>query len=417
MEDGDASVEGLPVGFEPKGITETFSFGVGCFHFRYRSEFINNHPIKIWALAVEAFLSKYTNVNNIEIGLGERSFFRRSDNVPMSDGVGIYPWPVNAKISFEIFIPKRIQKELQIINHINQERFFVYIEYGNNLPVAYVWSCDVYLSRPSDAVVVVRKYMERYAPKDPTDIVFEFIGPSPFHANFFVSASSENDVFDAEVVARPGYNDIKVSAPPFFCSGKNEYKKIVCGIIQDEVGHFYYVLQLKAVFMRRWTDIESDISFIAERAAKKQRYMNIYMLWKDRRRIDGCALSIAAFDIDWQRDKRDIELAVDQRKHCSGPNYLSEYIVEVVNEISGYPVEKTMKAIDIIERKNKNELQSAYIIAAAVLGMVGALLAGSWNAFLSSRLHVQAGAAISPVGCNPAAPSTRQTGSVSQPKQ
>ena len=100
-------------------------------------------------------------------------------------------------LEFTIDIPERIQNEIWETGwgrpkNIEARKFRISVHYRGELPVAFVSGVDANLTNPSDAVVLIRRYLEKYKP-DESAVEFQFLGPSPFHADFYVEESTDDE--------------------------------------------------------------------------------------------------------------------------------------------------------------------------------------------------------------------------------
>lgn len=105
-------------------------------------------------------------------------------------------------ISFDIFMPQRLQKKYLLRKPpIQTENFRVLVVYSQVMPLAlvhYFVAAGEDQARqlsPSSAVIFVRKYLEEKLANHAT-VDFQMLGPSPFHADLFLTpdAGSEDDV-------------------------------------------------------------------------------------------------------------------------------------------------------------------------------------------------------------------------------
>src|SRR5215831_17073533 len=114
-------------------------------------------------------LQRVTTINNVEIEYDEdeQGYDIESGEQPhLAEGSNVFPHPTYLEISFDIYIPFRIQEELtrvDVSNDTKSENFRLQIMYSYYGPVAYIEPLDATDTtqsfRPSIAVQVVREYL------------------------------------------------------------------------------------------------------------------------------------------------------------------------------------------------------------------------------------------------------------------
>jgi hypothetical protein len=107
-------------------------------------------------------------------------------------------------ISFDLFVPSRLhEKYLVREKAADVETFHVQVRYRYSMPVAYIHYTvtgsedQVYQYSPSNAVVVVREFLEEKLSDDPV-IDFQFIGPSPCHVEVFIDTATSAAAVEAK---------------------------------------------------------------------------------------------------------------------------------------------------------------------------------------------------------------------------
>ena len=104
---------------------------------------------------------------------------------------------------------------------------------------------------PSDGVFRVREYLKSYL-KEP--YCLNVIGPSPFHADFFIRRTN---FFGVEIEKLRGYDTIKVYV------SATENKEIIDQIfneLEDELDLFYLIRQSEHSQFEEWDDVSEKVS-------------------------------------------------------------------------------------------------------------------------------------------------------------
>ena len=213
------------------------AFGVGCFQFRYADEsrMADFSPKQFKADLVSA-LEKIENLSNLQVlrednSVGFRSFVEDADGE-------MYPCVVGFSIEFDLYIPTKVQAK--IVDDFPIENLHVHIQYGYEKSVAFVWfdsqseNCE-----PSEAVIVAREYI---AERLGEDFQFSVLGPSPFHANFYIKESPTEPfcVLDS-TDDRAGYGRFEVWGPPL--SQPWMFSEIASRMVEP-LSRFYFLTSL-----------------------------------------------------------------------------------------------------------------------------------------------------------------------------
>jgi hypothetical protein len=205
------------------GFTLVLKFGVGCFHFTYITEAYEKQQFIDYIDKVKNLLGSVASINNINIsenlsfrlsnlisGFYSEKFEQSYENINGNNG--IVPFLGSFKISFDIYIPHRVQNELvKFPINTGTEKFSVTIRYDNYFPVAFVEPGGAAEDCiPSDGVTIVREFLKKELNGKSDIIKFSCMGPSPYHADFKISAqndSSEERKVDLQYTKNRGYDE------------------------------------------------------------------------------------------------------------------------------------------------------------------------------------------------------------------
>ena len=289
-------------------------FGVGCFNFGVSIEPPFTLAPSSYVGKIENILGSVATIDDInieydeELSSAELVVLEKPPSI--NKGPGYFPTLEFLKIEFDIFIPRRVQSEIapwkSIDFYTGTEKFRVRIVNTYYFPVTFV-ECIEPTSEcsPSDAVVIVRKFLQREIEKlKPSDINFEFLGPSPFHVNCYVEPSP-SDVIDtlqrsfvSRYIPKDGYDKIT-----FFYDGTKFPH--VSGLmdklfdeISGELGFFYQVVQSNVTRMYEWIEIEDDLRRLASLRMKKGVWGALNRLVNLGRRIDDGIIRLTEFEAE-----------------------------------------------------------------------------------------------------------------------
>lgn len=371
---------------------DSLSFGIGCFHFGLKKKppfkFEGSEYIK----KLRTSLQSISNIDKIGIDCDEK--FENlsidvSEELPnIGKGPGFFPSSLFfMDIEFEVYIPFRIQAQLleEKVEFLKTftEKFDVLIRYTYHLPVTFVQPIDPSeKSTPSDAVIIVRRFLEQEFKKSKFDYTqFENLGPSPFHINCYIESEqtqcdSELDWgFHAERLSQKGYDDIVFNFNQKIFAEANEAKDAIMEEIQDELGFFYDVVQSEVVKMFDWEPIQDSVSELIA----VQRLKGIKGIWKKvfvlSKLINEAFTAIAGFESGdicinniTQRDYRDIYLGREEQ-------YFQSDIDKQMKERFVYPTKQTGELISFFESRRVKSVEILVVLTSAILGgVIGALL-------------------------------------------
>jgi len=363
------------------------AFGVGCFHFGYRKSIPFDYSTATYIEEVEAALASLPSLSELEVSFDEAftSSFVVSESPPVLMDGDYFPRVMRLAIAFTLFIPHRVQAELfpnePGAMQTTAETFRVTLQDSFHGTSTFVECVDASEDcSPSDAVRLLREYLRREFSKLTTAITFEYLGPSPFHANFYLrpSLTDGHDIFMEETKKR-GYNDLVFSYNPIAAS--DEVLAFLYDELADELGLFYDI-QCRAV--RLMTLGDSLTSEWLELQSLTEQYPSIYNL-RARLRIHSESQAIVSHAYTLQAQlaiqERQVERDVASTYDKGTPTYLDAYVRGRVGKLPTYPVESILKWAEHIEGASFKQAE----IAAVVLSAIGGGVVGSVATLLASR--------------------------------
>lgn len=146
----------------------TKAFGVGCFHFGLKNT--DGYNVQTYVTSLTNYLKRVPNIEELKVSdlrytSGREVYSWLDTEGEITSGHGIYPWPTNWSIDFKLNLSALTQKSVvPFMEPLKATKFSVKVVYDGAFPVAFVETNDIQLRKPSDAVVIVRKYMEQHGP-------------------------------------------------------------------------------------------------------------------------------------------------------------------------------------------------------------------------------------------------------------
>ena len=228
--------------------------GFGCFWFGIKggrpADSDENFDPKDHLEKTKQALSRIPNITKIsvegddDIGFGSGNPIDLP-NIP--EDLSFFPAYALLSINIEIYIPQRLQNQLKYLPEdapVETENFSVLINYDYEIPFTIVsYETDEVMPDSSDAVVVIRKYLEREFKDDL--VTFCSLGPSPFHADLLLkpSASVGDPTFSVHDLSDPGrgYERFEVRY-----SSKIKNEGVIMASFTNYIGPFlssYYALE------------------------------------------------------------------------------------------------------------------------------------------------------------------------------
>lgn len=364
---------------------------MGCFHFAVKRK----PPFKFKGLEyiknIETSLRSIPNIDNIEIYFDEDfrklSLDVRGKILNLEDGEWSFPDVTFGVIKFEVYIPFRIQaklsREKEIYLTTFTEKFKVSVYQTYHLPVAFVETvnpsqeCD-----PSSAVQIIREFLrQEFKNLKPGIIQFECLGPSPFHANFFIKnevieeSNKANWRFKTKYLIGGGYDNIE-----FYFNQEvfNNPEKAKEGLIEEltyEAGFFYYIQSLHVQKMHSWREIEKILDRLIYIHGKKLTKKGLRDFFIFPHLISKAFMSIVEFKVSEFSCSDSIRNDYNDVYSHQEEEYLKSYIDEQIKKDYSYPTEDMHKLIDFLEGRRTKTIEYFIALLSAILGgAIGSIL-------------------------------------------
>lgn len=363
------------------------AFGVGCFHFGYCGEIPFKFETSRYVDDLKRALHSLPSLSNLEVSFEETL----AQSATISEAPGrlrdgeLFPYVSFLSISFRLFIPLRLQDELfpdEIMSsQTTTQNFNVSIRHGYHGPIAFIECADVGdQCSPSSSVRLLREYLKREFAKLSTPVSFEFIGPSPFHANFFTEEAdlSGDEVVLVEVKNR-GYNDL------VFQHKKRDSSREVLDFIYDELCHeldLYYDIQRRAVrMMRKGNALVQEWQALQALSETNIRAWNLkarLSLHRGARQLVSRSYTLQAeLDMEEKQVSRDIA-----ETYGNGVDvYMEAAVRRLGSGLPIFPVETILRWAQHLEEGSFKQAE----IAAVMLSAIGGGVVGSLVTLIGSK--------------------------------
>ncbi|GGG88610.1 hypothetical protein [Paenibacillus radicis (ex Gao et al. 2016)] len=352
-------------------MTSEISFGVGCFNFGMKAG--TTTTIGGYFNELQNTFEAISNISEIKIELDEEDYdftaeisISTYDN--MSVGGRINPNVRNVRISFDIFIPKRIQEDLKHDPKLfKTEKFRVVINYTYYFPVVIVQPFEPYGGDvdPSSAVVLVREFLIKEFLKIESFIDFQVLGPSPFHGDFFVKENNQlEEKFQISIMETKAYDEINIYYNGY--TDVNEAFEDITLEILEEFGFFYELMHKNLSSSMEWSFIEQNLDVLISLKQERKKSKNLFLI---NRILNDLFINISYFEKDQIFYKSYLQ------KNRRNIIHFSSYIDREINEQVNYPTSQVTELIKLYENQKLNvNVILATVIAAISGGVMGAVI-------------------------------------------
>lgn len=374
-------------------------FGVGCFHFSY------NDPPDLGSFQPERYvadlrtgLEAIPTLDNLRIDHpAELMLHWRGVNPNSSerlrDGRFFFPHIVFLEVTFDLHIPRRFQE--QLVHRkvaLSTDEFRLHMRYGRDFTVSYVVPTETTdVDKPADAVVLVREFIlaEMAKQVDPK-LLFECLGPSPFHADFFAIAtpapadgkgaatlSEEGTEHWLQCITetRRGYDRMSLLYDQGQFASADDALAAVFGEIEDELATFYSLEQQGNRLLIRAAELEGKVRSLIQLQRQGgmrglvERQFGSSALARDVF-IGMAELTAEGNDFE-DRGRSDLTRLYGPRKvRCLEPQLEKQLQQNVVRRATRWT-----DLVGLLEARRVKRLELTSVVVSAILGgLVGAVL-------------------------------------------
>lgn len=366
------------------------AFGVGCIHFAIKDEIEKKYiTSEEYINEVKKLLESISTVSDIYIDYNEEiknaQFPIDKENPRLQDGDFCFPYIDMYQLEFKIYIPYRIQS--QLINLEEEfldtytENFKIYIRHNWHGPLSIIECLNPTTdTHPSTAVRIIREYLNNEINKSDTILIHDFIGPSPFHADFYLNILEDEDKYENAIE----FEHIKTSAYDelYFKYKKSEFKSeenalyYLIDTLESEIAYFYNFKVSEIRKSREWLIINDGMHEILDfedkesKKSLKEKYINRPKLFKEVFKNIGLFKGQEIFNNNINnRDYSSIYKYQDKQV------YLKPFIDREISGTTQYPIKETVDLLQYFDQKNSKTFELTVLFIATVMGgIIGATI-------------------------------------------
>lgn len=348
------------------------TFGVGCFHFVDDDWDFEYSSPSFYSAQVRSLLQSVDNISNIEVNIGSGFLmFPLEPETTDYGGNGPFnPCPSSGHISFDVFLPERVQRQSFDDTFIQGcENFRVYISYDYDFPVtviAPVGDYDISEDGFSSSVPIVREFLfEKLGTKE--GVRFSYMGPSPFHAEFFLKISPEDH--GMTINKRRGYDDV------FFISPSDEPDSLA-QFLQDSlrvISVYYYTVYTRNSLKKIENDTIELVRSVLSRLTEKKTLIKRITSINHSNKRDLAIIYSNIFEIEQSASamKDDVVYSRSKMPEAAQKSPLWEFCN---GEMKNLPNEIRRDLIDLIRLSEVFETSGANSRAVLIAALSSALL-------------------------------------------
>ena len=262
------------------------------------------------------------------------------------------------------------------------ERFSVEIHYQYSMPVAVIEPvAPTERPDPSDAVAIIRNLLTREFEKiSEANVSFQFVGPSPLHADVYLSPSSIDDVhngrnFSLQLRRSRGYDEYAFSYQAGAFASPQAAKDALLEEVLPELDVFYELQRMLAARRREWIKVNEvfwDLVELQERSGFKPWLKRAF---QGRRLLNSAFLELAFFQGNQVLGMGAFKRSYHDTFSADNPAYFRGLVDETLQHRESYPIEQVERVLDLLERRRLKGVEIVFLGLAALLGSgLGALV-------------------------------------------
>jgi len=366
------------------------AFGIGCFHFGLRTAPSGRMSATDYIGILKNSLGLIKSISAINIdyseAVGEEIFELTGLTPDLGEGGNCFPYLTFFELSFEIFIPFRVQSEIlecppdSVSTTTEHFRFKLINNYA--MPVAFVECIGASReSSPSSAVVLLREYLKKELEAQSGNIRLETLGPSPFHADFFLlpqqtqktKRQAGQSQFQCSLQHQEGYDEIVFNYDNKFAT-EEESKNELLYTIDGELDLFYEIVRYEACKINGWQEIETKVQILLKLQRQKNLQGWLKKLFQRGPLIDEivCLLS------QYNGTNLFVDTSLNESygsRYDTGGHFLKYYVDAQMKNREKYPVSDIADLVKFIDDRHGKIWENFFVLIAAILGgIMGSLV-------------------------------------------
>lgn len=360
------------------------AFNVGCMWFADKRDIFSSprwgrFEVEKYNESISRALSKVPGISNLKVTSGDHyTFFEAYDHEHQS--IRFFPIPFSFRCEFTISIAEEVQRSYDILTptKIGNADINVILSSGSGSPVLYVsYNADTLDSRPSDATYVLRKYLEDQVNKIDAAIELKILGPSPFHADFFMElGQTDRSEFELKDITAyfGGYGSFLITCDKdHFENLDDAYVEYFITSFQI-VAHFYDVVKMRNDLSKLYQTVEKNLENLV--SIEKARGPRGYI----RRLIQAPAIStvlmISVSEVETQKlALKALKERVANKRDSNALRPFATYAENEIDKTDPLPLTNISELAKFFLGTTAGNLQNIVALLAGLMGgAIGAVI-------------------------------------------
>ena len=344
-------------------------------------------PFRLSASEYTSLLSKelesITSLTNLEIDAYEDNaddFIE--DHLENTDsGLAVFPGQTIFRITFELYIPFRVQREIvgeYFDDQTGTERFRVHHHNVYHETVSFVELLGNQHARgPSTAVRVVREYLLMQIAQLSSALVLDFVGPSPFHADFWLQGydvpSQQRNRFKMQLQEDMGYAQVMFQCSSQDFPSSEEACEALFDYLGNELDVFYMIYRSNSENLSRWAAIEAESARLFERVRSPRKHRKLKAFCASINRgaeMANLLEKLLKFEADHIREQFDQDRAFRASYDREKPTFLRKFVHGSLSDRSLFPVGQMKELVSFAETRWSKTVELAVVLIASLIGGV-----------------------------------------------
>jgi hypothetical protein len=211
-------------------------------------------------------------------------------------------------------------------------------------------------------------------------IIFDSLGPSPFHANFFLNGEidkREDDKYDydgfcVEHIPEKGYDIFDIYFDKSLYTDLNKAKEAIFYELSGEIGLFYDLEHHNLLQLRQWENLQELVSSLIKITKGKDLKAFFSRLLHSNGQIRDVIIMLSEFESDHIWTTSTLKSFYQDLLNAGREPYINSYLLANINQnFPTYPTHQVRDVISLLENRRSKTVDNFIIILAAILGGFG----------------------------------------------
>ena len=347
-------------------------FGVGSWDFGLRHD--GPVPFKLeleeYIARLKTGLEADPSLNNLKITpwpLEKQTIFTQWNLRETDTGPAIFPDRslLIHRIKFDLHIPRRYHKELTepFPTRFKTENVRVHVHYHLYGAVCFVELIDADTSPdPFTAVVVGRRYLERWLNKASNEVVFDIVGPSPLHAEFLIEGYKTPNATDHAFECNIDYQGNK-KVTFRCCTDQYQTATEACSALfyalGDELDLFYQAMRQETKSLKQWSALQLLSSSVIEgfEGFKINKWAQIHHTLTRGSKLTALRVSLVKFEQGNLEREHALNTAYRRVYRGGRITFLKSLIDDKLKDRDMFVTKQQVDLVEFMERRHSKSLE------------------------------------------------------------